>query len=251
MGASLPVILIHGAWQGAWVWERFAPLLASSGYEPIVIDLPGNGTDNTPPEAVTLDLYVRFIADIIEKQSGKVAIIAHSGAGVIASQVAETVPERIAGLVYIAGMMLPDGVSYGDLVREALPDHPESAGVAPSLIWSEDRLTSSVPLETALAHLLTDVAPAEAAGYAAKYRPQPEGGRATRPHITAERFGAVPRLYVEATEDRSVYLHLQRRMQALVPGAEVVSLATGHGPHVTAPDALLEAISPFLARLTA
>ena len=38
----------------------------------------------------------------------------------------------------------------------------------------------------------------------ARLSPQPEGGRAVSPRLTPERFGTVPRLYVEAKNDRSV-----------------------------------------------
>ncbi len=240
------MILIHGAWQGAWVWDRFAPLLHSAGFNPLAVDLPGNGQDQTPPEQVTLDLYVQHVATLIDGLQGPVFVVAHSGGGVVASQLAETLPQRIAGLIYVAGMMLPDAISYGDLVREALPDRPDSAGISPHLIWSEDGLTSRVPAEAAVSHFLSDLPREQALSAAGRLTPQPEGGRAMRPRISAQRFGRVPRLYVEATEDRSVVLHLQRRMQDLVPGAAVVSLHTGHAPHVSAPEALLEAILPFL-----
>jgi len=36
-------------------------------------------------------------------------------------------------------------------------------------------------------------------------------------------------------QDRSVVLGVQRRMQALVPGAEVLSMDTGHVPQLAAP----------------
>ncbi|WVM91593.1 hypothetical protein ULG90_16525 [Halopseudomonas pachastrellae] len=57
---------------------------------------------------------------------------------------------------------------------------------------------------------------------------------------TAERFGRLPRLYLEATEDRSVVLAVQRKMQALVPGAQVVSLPCGHVPQVVQTAAVLK-----------
>ena len=43
--ASRPrrMLLVHGAWHGAWCWERvLAPLLVL-GYEPEALDLPGHG----------------------------------------------------------------------------------------------------------------------------------------------------------------------------------------------------------------
>ena len=48
---------------------------------------------------------------------------------------------------------------------------------------------------------------------AQRFCSQPEGTRALVANWTAERFGRLPRLYVEATEDRSVVLAVQRKMQ--------------------------------------
>jgi len=67
------------------------------------------------------------------------------------------------------------------------------------------------------------------------------------PTWSPERFGRLPRLYVEAKKDRSVVLPVQRRMQQLVPGAEVVSLDTGHVPQVAAPEAVASALAAFAA----
>ena len=51
----------------------------------------------------------------------------------------------------------------------------------------------------------------------------------------------------QATDDRSVVLLAQRRMQELVPGAIVKSLPTGHAPQLSNPPLLAEALIPFLS----
>jgi pimeloyl-ACP methyl ester carboxylesterase len=38
-------VLIHGAWHGAWCWERVAPLLVAEGHRVLAPDLPGMGAD--------------------------------------------------------------------------------------------------------------------------------------------------------------------------------------------------------------
>ena len=144
-------------------------------------------------------------------------------------------------------MMLPDGMSYAELIAPLVATHPEAAGIAPHLVWSEDRLTSQVP-EAAAKHFFYHDCPPDVAEWAAgKFRPQPQRGRDIRPRLSRERFGCVPRLYIEAEHDRSVLLPAQRRMQALVPGAEVRTLPTGHAPHVSAPRALAACVVPWLA----
>ncbi len=248
MSRRLPVLLIHGAWQGSWVWEGFSPLLEASGFEPIAVDLPGNGGDDTPPEAVNLDLYVSHLRSLVDAAGACVAVIAHSGGGVAASALGEAMPEAITGIVYVAGMMLPSGTGYGEVVKQALPAHPEAGGISPHLVWSKDGLVSTVPAEAAARHFFNDLPREAALSAAARLTPQPEGGRAAAPLLTSERFGRIPRLYVEATDDQSVFIYLQRRMQELVPGAEVVTLDTGHAPHVSAPDRLIGPVAEFLRR---
>jgi len=42
--------LIHGAWQGAWVWQKLTPLIEAAGHAAVAVDLPGDGHDDTPPK---------------------------------------------------------------------------------------------------------------------------------------------------------------------------------------------------------
>ena len=44
-------VLVHGAWHGAWCWEKVVPLLAARGHAARAIDLPGHGDDPAPPTA--------------------------------------------------------------------------------------------------------------------------------------------------------------------------------------------------------
>jgi pimeloyl-ACP methyl ester carboxylesterase len=106
-----------------------------------------------------------------------------SGGGVIASAVAERFPERVRRIAYVAGMMLPDGASYADIVTELKDSHPNAAGIAPHLLRSPDRLTSRVPVQTALTYFFHDCPSAEAIAAAHRLTPQPEPGRAVRPRL--------------------------------------------------------------------
>ena len=48
--------LIHGAWHGAWCWQRVTPLPG----------LPGMGEDGTALSGITLDLWARFVANLVK-----------------------------------------------------------------------------------------------------------------------------------------------------------------------------------------
>ncbi|RRV70147.1 alpha/beta fold hydrolase [Stutzerimonas stutzeri] len=240
------VVLIHGAWAGSWVWDSLQDGLRDAGHRPRAVDLPGNGSDATPLAEVSLQRYVEHVGALIETLSGPIHLVAHSGGGITATAVAERYAERIAGVTYVAGMMLPSGMGFGELCAELAPDFPEVSGIGPYLEAAPGG--SRVPGDAACALFFHD-APAQAAIAAARrLTVQPNGGRDVAAQWTAARFGRLPRLYIEATQDRSVLPRVQQRMQQLVPGAEHVRLDCGHAPQLAMPDALLAALLDFFAR---
>ncbi|WP_213771757.1 alpha/beta hydrolase [Bradyrhizobium sp. dw_78] len=241
-----PVILIHGAWQGSWAWARFMPYLEAAGLSAHAVDLPGNGADGSDPADVTFEACLQHVHRIVGALGRPVSLVGHSGGGLLITAFAERWPQSVSRLVYVVGMMLPDGTGFEQLVTSVRPRHPEASGIWPYLEWSADRKVSRVPAEAAIAIFLHDCPESDAAAAAAQLTPQGEGGRAVTTPATAERYGRIPRLYVEALQDRSVILPVQRAMQALAPGASVVSLPTGHAPQFSVPARLAEAIIPFL-----
>jgi pimeloyl-ACP methyl ester carboxylesterase len=242
-----PVILIHGAWQGSWAWSRFLPHLQAVGFTTSAVDLPGNGVDGMPPADITFESWLDYLHGVVSGFDGPVSLVAHSGGGLLATAFAERYPASVSRLVYVAGMMLPGGERFEDIVNAVIAQYPEAAGIWPHLEWSEDRRVSRVPPQAAIAHFLQDCPLGDAVAAAAQLTPQGEGGRAVTSKATPERYGKIPRLYVEALDDRSVILPVQREMQARAPGAQVVSLPTGHAPQFSAPAALAAAIIPFLS----
>lgn len=243
------MLLIHGAWQGSWAWGAWLPELAARGWTYKAVDLPGNGANPSRDAGleVSLQTYVDALSEALAAFDGPVVVVAHSGAGVPASQLAEALPERVACLVYIAGMMLPSGMGYAELVDASATEVPNAGGIAPYLQWNDEGSSTIVPPAAALEIFLHDC-PAEAAlQAAAKLTPQQESGRALLTTLSVERFGSVPRIYVEALRDRSVLLPLQRKMQALVPGAIVRSIDCGHVPQLARPAELAELVCDALA----
>ncbi|MEF7613383.1 alpha/beta fold hydrolase [Aquincola sp. MAHUQ-54] len=244
-------MLIHGAWQGAWAFAAWTPLLAARGWVPHAVDLPGNGWGATADAPADLARYTQQVVDVIDGIGEPVVVLGHSGGGITASQVAEALPDRVLAVVYLAGMMLPSGLSYGELVRDAAAEAPgeDFAGITPYLEWNASRSHSRVRPDGALRCFVHDCDAAAARDAVGLLRPQPETGRDMRNHLSAERFGRVPRLYVECSDDRSVLPALQRRMQRLSPGAQRLVLDVGHVPQLAQPALLTALLCPALEML--
>nr|WP_289095252.1 hypothetical protein [uncultured Halomonas sp.] len=125
-------------------------------------------------------------------------------------------------------------------------DDPVAVRAIPETLQAlQDWTPPQPPGEAVCEIFLQDLPRDQAMAAAQRFCSQPEGTRALVANWTAERFGRLPRLYVEATEDRSVVLAAQRKMQALVPGAQVVSLPCGHVPQVVQTAAVAEALLAF------
>ena len=241
------IVLIHGAWQGSWAFDAWTPYLRAQGWKPHGIDLPGNGWGNPGP--ASLAAYVDHVCAVLNDIGEPVVLVGHSGGGLIATAVAERMPERIVCLVYLAGMMLPSGMSYAELIRQVASEMPgvDLTGIGARLVWTPDRRFSIVPEDAALAVFLQDCDEVAARQAAAKLCPQDEAGRAIIIEWTTARAGRVPRIYVEARQDLSVPLVLQRRMQELVPGAHCISLDCGHVPQLAQPGELTKQLAKMLA----
>lgn len=246
------MLLIHGAWQGSWAFAAWRPWLEKAGWRVHCVDLPGNGREPaTMQRPATLAGYTAHVCDVLAEIGRPAVVLGHSGGGVVASQVAEGLPGQVAALVYLVGMMLPDGISYADLIAQARADDADwiYTGIGPDLTWSEDGASSQVSREGALRIFLHDCPPEAARAAAAQLTPQPETGRAIANSLTPERFGRVPRVYVGCRNDRSVPWALQQRMQQLQPPQTRIELDCGHVPQLACPEALTVTLLPALDTL--
>jgi pimeloyl-ACP methyl ester carboxylesterase len=229
-------ILIHGAWQGAWAWDTMVPRLQAAGHHAIAVDLPGSGHNPMPPAEVNLERYAAHVAGIIDATTGPVVMVGHSMGGTAAAQACQLRPERIALAIFLAAFLLPNGMSVLDFYESNL--EPWMQGAHKRVSYDETGMLSSIDPVSAVKvfYHKADRALAEAA--ARRLTPQPEGGRRSKLQLTTERFGTVPRVYIEARSDRSVHLPLQRRMQQMSPCLAVYGLDSDHAPQLSDPDAL-------------
>ena len=230
-------VLVHGAFHGAWCWTKLVPELEGRGHRAVTFDLPGGGDDPTPIEQVTLDGYVSRVADVVSRQAEPVVLVGHSLGGMTITAAAERVPDRIRKLVYLCAFILRNGESLYSLLDPTAP-----VDSIPPKGSSWDIVFSPVPIEAAPKIFYNGCSEADVAYALARLRPQANAPRLRRVALTAERFGRVPRAYIETTDDQAVSLEMQRKMVANSPCQPVRSLATGHSPFFAAPAALADAL---------
>jgi pimeloyl-ACP methyl ester carboxylesterase len=216
-------VLIHGAWHGAWCWHKLTPLLEASGARVIAPDLASMDS---------LDDGAHRVSGMLARASG-VVLLGHSRGGAVASRVAELAPDAIRRLVYLSAYLLPDG---GSVAEEARLD-------TGSLI-----VRNMVPVRRGLTCVIRDEVLRETFygectdedfDYArTRLTPEPLRLLAAPLRISAERFGRVPRAYIETLRDRAVTPAAQRRMQSVLPCDPVFTLDTDHSPFLSQPEAL-------------
>src|SRR5690606_10194366 len=112
------IVLIHGAWAGSWVWDSLQGGLRSAGYRSHAVDLPRTGSAAARLAGVCLGRNDEHVGTRNEALDGPVRLVGHSGGGVTATALAERYAERIAGVSYVAGMMLPSGMGFAELCAE-------------------------------------------------------------------------------------------------------------------------------------
>ena len=231
-------LLVHGAWHGAWCWHKLTPLLEAAGARVLAPDLPSMGSDITPPGVITLDYWAKFIADLTAAQPEAVVLVAHSRGGIVASQAAELVPERIRRIVYVAAYLLP---ARATLAAEARRD--VDSLIPSNMIPASSGLTCTVRAEAIRAAFYGECSDADAEFAMARLSPEPLKPLVTPLDLTPERFGRVPRTYVETTLDRVITPVAQRRMQEALPCDSVFRLATDHSPFLSQPGSLARILS--------
>ncbi|GIO59695.1 alpha/beta fold hydrolase [Paenibacillus cineris] len=220
-------LLVHGAWHGAWCWEKIIPSLESAGHQVITIDLPGHGEDQTPISEVTLDEYANRVVAVIDELDREVILVGHSMGGIAVSQAAEYRPNRIESLVYITAFLFKNGQNMIDVI----PPHPY-------VQISEDGSSITVPADKVKDMLYNNCRDEDVAKALSQWKVQAMSPLLAPVHLTERNFGQIPRYYIECLRDHSLSIDTQRQMQAASPCKEVFSLDTDHTPLLSTPDEL-------------
>ena len=110
-------VLVHGAFQGGWVYARVGRLLRQAGYEVYTPTLTGLGErSHLAHHAINLDTHIQDIVSVFKHEDIADAILCgHSYGGMVITGVAGEIGERIRTLVYIDAYVPADRQSLLDI----------------------------------------------------------------------------------------------------------------------------------------
>ena len=228
-------VLIHGAWHGAWCWHKVTPLLQNHGHTVHTPDLPALGMDRTPLQSISLQSYADRVCETLNACSEPVYLVGHSMGGLAITQAAEAMPQKIKMLVYLTAFLLPSGQT---LLAKAQAD-PE-AKVLPNLVFAPDQSSAMVRTDVLEDVFYADCSPSDIALARTLLVPQAAAPFATPIQTTLERWGTVPRVYIECTADHAISYAAQQSMHTSLPCSRVITMPTSHSPFLSAPQALAD-----------
>ena len=234
------LILVAGAMLTGAVWQKVVPLLEQSGHRPIAVDLPGMGdASDVPATQVSLSMWGAHVAELARAAAPPVILIGHSRGGLVIGEAAEGVAGAIAGLIYVTALIVPPGRSAADVLGL------DPAAPIPGL--SPDGAAFRLPADISAAMFFQRCSPVDAARAVAQMRFEPIAPIIAQASATWDRWGRVPRAYIECTDDASLTLQRQREIQAAAPCHPVVAIDADHSPFLSAPRALAAAIVGIVA----
>lgn len=134
-------VLIHGAYQGGWIWQRIEQRLRRAGHTVYAPSLDGCGERKASMRAgITTESHGEEIAQLMFYEDLKdVVLVGASSGGMVMAAAAERAPERVARVVFGDALALFDGEKIRDIVTRPAAINTELA-LGPSKEDAEGRL---------------------------------------------------------------------------------------------------------------
>ena len=222
-------VLLHGAYQGGWIWQRVTPFLRAAGHTVFAPTLdgcaerghalrPGIDTESQADEIARM-LFYEDLRDVV--------LVGTSCGGMVACRVAETARERIGRIVLADALSLFNGETVADHVKR------------PTAVTTE--LATGPSREDAANRMFVSLDPATKEWALARYTPHPIAAMAAP--VKLERFWQLPWKASVIWCRKSVnppVAHQRRAAETLK--AAWHELDTGHYPMLTEPEALARLI---------
>jgi pimeloyl-ACP methyl ester carboxylesterase len=232
-----PIVLVHGAWETAGIWQGVEARLKADGYRVTVVSLPGRTGNPAPPETMTLDSYRDVVLKSMQNLHQPVVLVGHSFGGFTISSVAEAAPEKVRTLVYLAAYLPTDKQTLLDLGNS-----DRDSKIGPHLQVMKDKGIIAIEHGARADLFCNDCSAAARAAIPDQIVDEPLIPLTMPIHLDPARFAAVDKVYIRTAKDQVVSPWLQSAMLEATPVRLVLTENTGHTAFLTDPDGVAKNI---------
>ncbi|MCL2788125.1 MAG: alpha/beta hydrolase [Micrococcales bacterium] len=229
------IILVPGLWLGGWAWDEVAERLARGGLSPVPVTLPGLDSPTARRDGIRLFDHVRALLDVVRGAAGRsrpVVLVAHSGAGTLATAILDQAPDLVRRVVYVDS----GPVANGTIAR---PDLDPTTVDVPLPTW--DQLEAG---GASLAGLTQEMLQ----HFQERAVPHPAGPLREPIRLNNPERNHVPATVLCCSIPSEALRHMATGEGMFAPLADLTDvrytdLPTGHWPMWSAPDALADTIA--------
>lgn len=224
-------VLIHGAYQGGWIWQRVAARLWAAGHAAHAPTLDGCAErHHLVRPGLTAGTHAREVAQLLFYEDlWQVVLAATSAGGMVACLAAEAARDRIARIVFVDALALLPGETVDGIIT--LPANGTTA-------------TTTVPSRAdAERRLFADLDPDTRAWALARYTPHPIAALLAPMAPTTFWEQAWPAAVIRCRRAANPPEAHQRRTAERL-GAAWHELDTGHDPMLSQPEELTRRLLP-------
>jgi pimeloyl-ACP methyl ester carboxylesterase len=219
------IVLIHGAYQGGWIWRRVVRRLTADGHTVFAPSLDGCAERrHAVRPGITTETHGAEIADLLFFEDlHDVVLVGTSSGGMVVCKAAELARERIGRLVFADALALFDGEGIPDIVKR------------PTAVTTD--LTTGPSREDAAGRMFASLDDATKGWALERYTPHPVAAMRDKvklPSFWQQKWPATVIWCSQAVNPGQA--HQRRAADRL--GAKWYELDTGHYPMVTAADEL-------------
>src|SRR5262245_38829412 len=220
-------VLIHGAYQGGWIWKPVATRLRGAGHTVFAPSLDGCAERSHAVRAgITIGTHAREVAQLLLSEDlTDVVLVGTSSGGMVIAKAAELARDRIARLVFVHALALMPCERVDAIVKRAAPNETTDITTFPTRADQESRLFRVLDDETRAWAL-------------ARITPHPIAALEAPMEATTFWDQAWPAaMVIRCRRATNPPEHHQRRTAERLK-AEYQELDTGHYPMLSEPEAL-------------
>jgi pimeloyl-ACP methyl ester carboxylesterase len=212
------VVLVHGAWHGAWCWDAVVRELGDAGIASVTVDNPS--VARVPSSLDDDAAHLRAVLDAVR---GPVLLVGHSYGGAVITAAGDH-PD-VAHLVYVTAFALDEGESV--VANDLIGGEAVQLGDALQV----DTETVSFQQSRAIEFFFHDCDREVGAAAAARLRPMSMAAMTGTTSVAPWR--TKPSTFVLCTDDRAVPPALQRSIAKRL--GTTVEIASSHSPFLSRP----------------